>query len=54
VRELGVFIREFPDGVIELGVLEDHGTWLCMDVGDFAYCMNWNSFEYSFEWMGLL
>ena len=50
----GVFVREFPDGGMEIGVLEDWGTWLVMDVGDFAYCMNWNSFEYPFIWIGQL
>ena len=54
-RELGVFIRQWPDsGEVEVGVLEDWGSWLVMDVGDFAYVMNWNKFDYTFEWIGLL
>lgn len=55
MRELGVYVREFPDGEIEIGVLEDYfGEYQIMDVGNFAYCMNWNRFEYPFLWIGYL
>lgn len=54
MRELGVFYREFPTGGHEIGVLEDWGSWLVMDVGDFAYVMNWNKFDWPFTWIGNL
>ena len=54
MKEIGVFFREFPGGRYEIGVLEDWGTWLVMDVGDFAYCMNWNRFDCPFTFIGML
>lgn len=37
MSEQRVYFREFEDGTYELGVLEDHGSYKIMDVGDFAY-----------------
>lgn len=50
-----VFTREFPDGFVEIGVLEFWSAGFhVMDVGDFCYVMEWNSFEYPFIWIGEL
>ncbi len=46
----GVYFREFPDGTFEIGVLDGD----TMDVGDFAYYMPWNKFDYPFIWIGYL
>ena len=54
MKEIGVFFREFDDGSYELGVLEDYGSYLVMDVGEFAYAMNYNRFEYPFTWVGMI
>lgn len=54
MKVIGVFFREFPDGGYEIGVLEDMGDYQIMDVGNFAYCMNWNNFDYPFTWIGYL